>query len=112
MHKSDESASADGTPEIDIKQRLNHQTAKINWSELSRFFASGKAISVDASLDLIEVAAAMHADRADYVKKLMDQSQVGPVSDEQALAWTQTDAELWAVVVSPWVLVQSAQAAN
>ncbi|MGB9094307.1 MAG: DUF2288 family protein, partial [Gallionella sp.] len=30
------------------------------------------------------------------------------VSDEQAAVWYRDDAVLWAVVVSPWVLVQQA----
>jgi len=32
--------------------------------------------------------------------------KLGKVTDEQATAWVDTDALLWAVVVSPWVLVQ------
>jgi hypothetical protein len=31
---------------------------------------------------------------------------IGKVTDEQASAWLAADTELWAVVVSPWVLVQ------
>ena len=31
---------------------------------------------------------------------------MGKVADQQAAAWLATDAEVWAVVVSPWVLVQ------
>ena len=91
---------------MDIKQRLNLQTGKIAWSELARFFASGKAIFVDASLDLIDVAAAMHQDNAARVKQLMEQNLVGAVNDAQASQWTEQNIELWAVVVSPWVLVQ------
>ena len=32
--------------------------------------------------------------------------KVARVSDEQAREWAETDALVWAVVVSPWVLVQ------
>ena len=35
--------------------------------------------------------------------------EVAPVSDAQALAWYEADAELWAVVAAPWVLVQAPQ---
>jgi hypothetical protein len=28
------------------------------------------------------------------------------VSDEQAQAWFEADADLWTVVVKPWILVQ------
>ena len=94
------------TPELDIKQRLNLQTAKIAWRELEKFFASGKAVYVDSSLDLIDVAAAMHDDDADQIKALMSSGSVGLVSDDQALRWSDKKSDLWAVVVSPWVLVQ------
>jgi hypothetical protein len=36
----------------------------------------------------------------------MAAGQFGKVSDEQAQHWWDEDAVLWAVVVSPWVLVQ------
>ncbi|MEI6545293.1 MAG: DUF2288 family protein [Methylococcales bacterium] len=29
------------------------------------------------------------------------------VSDQQALAWLEVDADVWAVVVKPWILVQT-----
>ncbi|MGA9666954.1 MAG: DUF2288 family protein [Gallionella sp.] len=32
----------------------------------------------------------------------------GKVTDEQASAWMESDAMVWAVVISPWVLVQPA----
>ena len=36
----------------------------------------------------------------------IESGEVAPVSDQQALAWYQANAELWAVVAAPWVLVQ------
>ena len=93
-------------PDLTIEQRLNLQTAKIAWSELLRFFAAGKAVCVDRSLDLIDVAASMHRDDSDHIARLMASGKIALVSDSQALAWTNTSADLWAVVVSPWVLVQ------
>lgn len=101
---------SDQPQELDIKQRLNLQTAKISWQELARFFAAGKAIFVDPSLDLIDVAAAVHEDDTAKVKTLMESGLVSPVSDEQALAWADQKPMLWAVVVSPWVLIQPPKA--
>jgi len=92
--------------DLDIKQRLNMQTARIAWSELERFFASAKAVYVDASLDLIDVAAKMHDDNSVAIRSWMSEGLVALVRDDQALDWTAKQAELWAVVVSPWVLVQ------
>jgi hypothetical protein len=36
----------------------------------------------------------------------MAAGKFGKVSDEQAGVWFERDALLWAVVISPWVLVQ------
>jgi len=41
--------------EID-RINLNLETSRIAWEELQRFFASGKAIFVSGTLDLIDVA--------------------------------------------------------
>ncbi|WP_156491762.1 DUF2288 family protein, partial [Oleiphilus sp. HI0123] len=32
---------------------------------------------------------------------------VAQVSDDQALAWYEADAELWTLVIKPWILVQA-----
>ena len=98
--------------DLTIEQRLNLQTAKIAWSELLRSFAAGKVVYVDQSLDLIEVAAAMHRDDTGRIARLMASGRVALVSDAQALAWTNISADLWAVVVSPWVLVQELKLAS
>jgi len=86
--------------------KINQETSRIAWSELQRFFASGGAIYVSSDLDLVEVAFQLSRDNRPQVEQWMAAGQVANVSDEQALAWHKADAELWAVVVSPFVLVQ------
>lgn len=88
------------------RAKMNLETARIPWRELQRFFASGAAISVDGALDLVEVAFQVSEDNEIQVKGWLDTGQLAPVTDEQALAWYDSDAEMWAVVVSPYVLVQ------
>ena len=82
------------------------QTSKIAWRELARFFAGGKVLLVDNSLNLVEVAAAVSSDNAQAVSQWVAVNQLAAVSDEQALDWQQKDEHLWAVVTAPWVLVQ------
>ncbi|MDD9893063.1 MAG: DUF2288 domain-containing protein [Gammaproteobacteria bacterium] len=89
-----------------LKDKLNLETAQIEWSALARDFAAGRVISVHKSLDLVDVAKAFAEDDSKAVKTWMDCNQVHPVTDEQALAWHEADADVWAVVVRPWVLVQ------
>lgn len=89
-----------------LKTELNLETAQIPWRELQRFFANGSALAVDAQLDLLEVAIAMARDRSELVNGWLHTGKLGPVADHQAQEWHEADAQLWALVVKPWVLVQ------
>jgi hypothetical protein len=100
--------STDSKEEI-YRAKMNLETSRIAWKELQRFFASGAAIAVSAELDLVDVAFQISEDNRAQVAQWMSAGQIGRVSDEQALAWYETDADVWAVVVSPYVLVQSAE---
>jgi hypothetical protein len=95
----------DGQPE-DGRTKLNLETSRIAWKELQRFFATGMALAVADDLDLVEVAFQMSEDNAAQIREWMAAGRFGKVSDEQAAIWFERDALLWAVVVSPWVLVQ------
>jgi len=94
------------TPEELTRTKLNLETARIAWKDLQRFFASGAAIFVSEDLDLIEVAYQLSEDNRQQFEQWMAAGQVARVSDEQAQAWFEADVELWAVVVSPYVLLQ------
>ncbi len=89
-----------------LETNLNFETATIPWRELQRFFAAGQAIAVAPELDLVKVGAELSRDNADQFKAWMDEGKVDAVSDEQAQAWFEADAEVWALVIKPYVLVQ------
>lgn len=91
------------------RAKVNLETSRIAWKELQRFFASGSAVAVSAELDLVEVAFQISEDNKAQVEQWLAAGQIGQVTDEQALAWYEADADVWAVVVSPYVLVQSAE---
>ncbi len=97
------------SPQDFKRASVNLETARIAWKELQRYFASGVAIAVNPDLDLVEVAYQISEDNAEQVAKWMHAGLVARVSDEQALAWYDADAEVWAVVVRPYVLVQAAE---
>lgn len=99
------------SPELQevTRAKMNLETARIAWHELQRFFASGSAIYVDPALDLVEVAYQISEDNKEQVLKWMETRRLAPVSDDQARAWHEVDADMWAVVVSPYVLVQPAE---
>lgn len=93
-------------PDEIFRARINLGTAKIAWKELQRFFAGGKALAVSVELDLVDVAFQISEDNVEQILQWTVAGKLAPVSDEQAREWFEIDALVWAVVVSPWVLVQ------
>ncbi|MHC6224393.1 DUF2288 domain-containing protein [Pseudomonas sp. X10] len=86
--------------------KLLGETAIIEWKALERFWAKGDLIWVDPSLDLIEVAQAMAENRSETFANWRNAGTVGPVTAEQALDLQGRDPEIWAVVVSPFIVIQ------
>jgi hypothetical protein len=89
------------------RAKIISETAKMPWLELQRFFAAGNVMLVATELDLVDVAYALQLDDIEQVKTWTESSQVCAVDDDQAKLWVSSDALLWAVVVKPWVLVQT-----
>ena len=90
-----------------IHAKINSETAKIPWKELQPFFAGGNTLLVATELDLVDVACAFHHDEVNMVKSWTDDGRVAAVTSEQAKDWIDNDNSLWAVVVKPWVLLQT-----
>ena len=86
--------------------KLLGETASITWKELEPFFAKGALLWVDAGLDLIEAAEGMAEDNRDKVAAWLAAGSLGEVSATRALDLVERDPSLWAVVVSPWILIQ------
>lgn len=89
-----------------LHAKLNTETSQIAWSELLRYFAGGLVIVVSNDLDLVDVAARFSIDDKATVEQWLNESKLAKATDEQATAWLEADALLWAVVARPWVLVQ------
>lgn len=92
--------------DAELRQELNLETAQIAWRELQYFFAAGAVISVARDLDLIEVALQLSRDNKAQFEQWLTQDRVHLVQDDEAKQWWDSDAQLWSVVVKPWVLVQ------
>lgn len=91
------------------RTKINQETSRIAWKELQRFFASGVTVLVAPDLDLVEAAFQISEDNQHQVAQWLSAGKIGKVSDEQALAWYEADADVWAVVVSPYVLIQEVE---
>ena len=89
-----------------LRQEYHSQTARIHWHDLQTYYAHGSVVSVAPSLNLIDVAVQLGLDNTMMFQDWIEAGDVAAVSDEQALAWYDTNQELWAVVAAPWVLVQ------
>ena len=89
------------------RDELHGQTARASWSELERFFAGGKLLNVALGHNLVAVAEAIAGDDAATVQNWLETGILASVSDEQAAQWQSADESLWAVVVAPWILVQT-----
>lgn len=90
----------------ELWHHLHGETAQIRWQELQKHYASGMVLFVTESLDLIDVACAVAQDNKAKVQTWLQAQQVGSVTDDMARQWLAQDPVLWAVVVSPFVLVQ------
>ena len=86
--------------------RLNGETAKIEWHQLQKHYASGSVLAIAAGFDLIKVAIALHQDDTVQIKQWLAEESVKQVTDSQAQSWYQQNTLVWALVIPPFVLVQ------
>ena len=94
-----------------LHDKLNRETAKLQWQELEKAYSQGRVLWVNRSCDLIEVAVALGEDRVSAVKAWMDKGELEKLDDIRARDYAAREAVFWAVVIAPWVLVQEADSA-
>jgi len=88
------------------KQKLNLETGLIQWAELQRYFAKGVLIDIDESLDLVVVAQQFVNDNKSQIEKWIAMGKINRANDHHAKKWQKEKTQFWAIVVTPWVLVQ------
>ncbi|WP_213879962.1 DUF2288 domain-containing protein [Pseudomonas sp. dw_358] len=86
--------------------KLLGETAVITWKELQPFFARGALLWVESSLDLVAVAEAVAIDDRENVAAWLASGELEKLSETRALDLVEREPVLWAVVVSPWVMIQ------
>jgi hypothetical protein len=87
--------------------KLLGETAPIAWAEVQPFFARGALLWVDPALDLIAVGEAFALDDKQQIAAWLATQEVEKMSDARALALCEGPADMWALVISPWVLIQN-----
>lgn len=86
--------------------QLLGETARITWPELESHFARGSLLHVAGDLDMVSVAEVIANDASQQVAEWLASGLLERMSAERAADYAARPAELWAVVVAPWVLVQ------
>lgn len=94
------------TNEIPLDQKINLETARINWHELQTHFARGVCIYVAPELDLVNIAHLIATDNSAAIALLIQEGKIGKVSDIMAQQYYDCNQPMWAVVVMPYVLIQ------
>lgn len=90
----------------ELRQTLNIESGKAEWSELQIHFARGTVVVVDPSLDLIDVSEKFVKDDKSVIETWMKDNKIYKATDENAKQWVKDEPIFWAVVVPPWVLTQ------
>ncbi|MYN47550.1 DUF2288 family protein [Pseudoduganella sp. FT93W] len=96
--------------DIELRNKVNRETARLPWTELLKHFAQGNVVWIADTLDLVDVAVRISHDDKANISRWMEAGLLAKVNDEQAQRWLETSAELWACVVSPFILVQQQKA--
>ncbi len=89
-----------------IQDKLNLETAIIVWKDLQLYFAQGKLLVVNQSIDLLETAAIIASNNVEDLERLIASSQIEFASPDWVKSHCVETTELWAVVVSPYVITQ------
>ncbi|PIT07329.1 hypothetical protein BGI30_10960 [Snodgrassella alvi] len=92
--------------ELPLEQKINLETARINWHELQPHFARGNCIYVAPELDLVDIAHKIATDDSATIALLIHKGKISKVSDIMAQQYFDRNQPMWAVVVKPYVLIQ------
>ncbi len=94
------------TDELTTQQKLNLETASIEWKDLQLFFAQGKLLVVDSKQDLVQVASMIADNAVQELESLISNKKIEFATPDWVKANCQENTVLWAVVVSPYVICQ------
>lgn len=92
--------------ELSLTDKILTETATIPWTDLQTLYAKGVLIWVSASLDLVEVASDFAEDNTSKIERWLTSGEVQKMTDDKAREWSDSQPEVWASVIAPWVLVQ------
>jgi len=92
--------------ELTTKEKLNQETAILNWKELEVYFAQGKLLTVDPSCDLIEVASKISDNDAKQLEALINKNLIQFATPNWIKENCKDETQLWTVVIAPYIVCQ------
>lgn len=96
-----------GEDASNLQEKLEKYTGEVDWSYLKKHFESGALIYVDASLEITEVGKAISEDDADAIAAWKKAGDIIQPSAPHAAHWEESGEKFLALVVSPFVLIQT-----
>jgi len=87
--------------------KLEKYTGEVDWAYLKKHFEHGVLIWVDPALSLVEVGHVIAIDDTDRVQEWKRNGDLVVPSAPHAEHWEKTQARFAALVVSPFVLIQT-----
>ncbi|MBV1910245.1 MAG: DUF2288 domain-containing protein [Kangiellaceae bacterium] len=94
------------TEQLSTQQKLNLETATVEWKDLQVFFAQGKLLVVEPEADLLEVASSIAENNIGLLEKMIEEHKIAFATANWVNANCQEQTLLWTVVVSPYVVTQ------
>lgn len=82
-----------------LQQHFQAQKAEISFTELETFYLQGVVVQVCSSLDLVKVALSFALNDSEQVEQWLFEGTIKRLQNKMV-------GNVYAVVVSPWVLVQ------
>ena len=96
-----------GNDTSDLEAKLDKYTGEVDWSYLKKHYASGALIYVDPSLKLTVVGKAISEDDTEAIAAWKKNGDIVQPSAPHAVYWEESNLTFLALVVSPFVLIQT-----
>ena len=93
---------------MSLKQDLTNEIQEIDWMALKDHHKRKAVFIVGPTLDLVEVAMAVHEDVSSLIKIWMDSGELAAPTEEQTEEWKKEETKALAkfLIIQPYVLAQ------
>jgi hypothetical protein len=90
----------------DLRDKLTKELQVVEWDALLPHFERDAIVTVDQSLNLIEVGIAMANDNSQIVGAWLKDKLLNRPDEDQSAGWVKEKKHFQFIIVQPYVLVQ------